>query len=173
MRPAIIHKHQQGEPREWALTVLPVVMVGTALVSVYGAMFDLVEFTYLGAAAYLGALAAMYVPLRRLMGRTLVGADFGGLGFKVKQHQAIVSYAPAAVTLLLAIPVVVTTLWNISWWLSPVGALWVALVVMVMGWFAHRGAVGSEGHPPAKRHVNKHLKDQKSRMRERYRQKDL
>jgi hypothetical protein len=129
--------------------------------------------TYLGAAVYLGALAAMHVPLRRLMGRTLVGADFGGLGFKVRRHQAIVSYVPVAVTLLLVIPVVVTTLWNFAWWLSPLGAFFVVLVVLVMGWATHRAAVGSEGHPPSKHHVNKHLKEQKSRMRERYRQKDL
>jgi CPA2 family monovalent cation:H+ antiporter-2 len=172
MRPAIIHRRQPGEQREWALTLLPVVMVVGALVSIYGAMFDLMELTYGGTAIYLLALVAMFVPLRRLMRRTLVGADFGGLGFKVKRHQVIVAYAPAATTLLLVIPVVVTSLWNIEWWMAAVGALGVVLVVTGMGWAAHRGAVGSDRHPPGKRHVNKHLKEQKSRMKERYRQKE-
>jgi CPA2 family monovalent cation:H+ antiporter-2 len=171
MRPAIIHKRQPGEPREWALTVLPVAMVAAALVSIYGAIFDAMEFTYGGALVYIGALGAMFVPLRRLMGRTLVGADFGGLGFKVKRHQVIVSYAPAATTLLLVIPAVVTSVWNLQWWLSALGALWVVGVVLVMGWAAHRGAVGSDRHPPGKRHVDKHLKEQKSRMKERYRRR--
>ncbi len=171
MRPAIIHKRQPGEHREWALTLLPIAMVAAALVSIYGAMFDVLELTYGGTAIYLVALLAMLVPLRRLMGRTLVGADFGGLGFKVKKHQVIVAYAPTATTLLLTIPVVVTTLWNLQWWLSGLGALWVVVIVMVMGWAAHRSAVGSEGRHPHKRHVDKHLKEQKSRMKERYRKK--
>jgi fatty acid desaturase len=114
----------------------------------------------------------MYFPLRNLMGRTLMGADFGGLGFKVKRHQVVAAYAPAATTMLLAIPVVVTTLWNLQWWLSPIGALWVVVIVLVMGWFAHQGSVGSDKHSPDRRQVDRHLKEQKSRMRERYRQKD-
>jgi CPA2 family monovalent cation:H+ antiporter-2 len=172
MRPAIIHRRQPGEPREWALTLLPVVMMGAALATIYGAMFDMMELTYGGSAVYLGALVAMYVPLRRLMGRTLTGADFGSLGFRVKRLGAVVSYAPAATTLLLTIPVVVTSLWNVQWWLSSLGALIVVSVVLVMGGVAHRRAVGSHEHPPGRRHVDRHLKEQKSRMRERYRQRD-
>ncbi len=171
MRPAIIHKHQPGEPREWLLTLLPVVMVGASLVAIYGAIFNVMELIYGGAAVYMGALVAMYFPLKRLMARTLVGADFGGIGFKVMKLQVVVAYAPAATTLLLTIPVVVTSLWNLTWWLSPLGALWVVAVVMVMGWAAHRGAVDSDRQHPGQRHVDKHLKEQKSRMRERYRSK--
>ncbi len=104
------------------------------------------------------------------MGRTLVGADFGGLGFKVTKLQVIVGYAPLATTLILTIPVVVTTLWNVTWWFSPLGALFVVAVVLVMGAGAYRGAVGRDSRHPGKRHVDKHLKEQKSRMRERYRQ---
>ncbi|NIP36516.1 MAG: hypothetical protein GWN18_16295, partial [Thermoplasmata archaeon] len=147
-------------------------MVGASLATIYGAMFNLMELTYGGAAVYLAALGAMYFPLKRLMARTLVGADFGGIGFKVKKLQVVVAYAPAATTLLLTIPVVVTSLWNLTWWLSPLGALWVVAVVMVMGWAAHRGAVDSDRQHPGKRHVDRHLKEQKSRMRERYRTKE-
>ena len=172
MRPAIIHKRQPGEPREWALTLMPVALVGVALASVYGAMFNLRELIFGGAAVYLGTLVAMYFPLRRLMGRTLVGADFGSLGFKVKRHQAIVTYTPIATTVLLVIPVVVTSLWNIQWWFAPLGALMVVIVVLVMGGTAYRGAVDGQKHPPGKRHVDKHLKEQKTRMKERYRKKD-
>jgi CPA2 family monovalent cation:H+ antiporter-2 len=172
MRPAIIHKRQPGEPREWALTMLPIVMVVGALVAIYGAIFNIFELISVGAIVYLGGLAAMYVPLRRLMARTLVGADMGSLGFKVKKLQVVVTYAPIATILLLTIPVVVTTLWNLQWWFSPIGALWVVVCVLVMGWGAHRGAVASDKHPPGRKHVKRHLKDQKSRMKERYRQKD-
>ncbi len=171
MRPAIIHKRQPGEPREWALTLLPLVLVAGALVGIYGAMFNVFELIYGGAGIYIAGLAAMFFPLRRLMGRTLAGADMASLGFRVKRHQVLVSYAPVATVLLLAIPVVVTTLWNIQWWFSPIGALFVVTVVMVLGWGAHRAAVDRDKHPPGRKHVNRHLKEQKSRMKERYRQK--
>ena len=172
MRPAIIHKRHPGESHEWALTLLPIAMVAGSLISIYGAMFNTFELIFGGAAIYLGALATMYIPLRRLMKRTLLGADFGSLGFKVKKLQVVVAYAPIATTLLLTIPVVVTSLWNLQWWLSPVGCLFVVAMVLVLGWGAHKGAVESGKHPPGKKHVNKHLKDQKSRMKERYKQKD-
>jgi CPA2 family monovalent cation:H+ antiporter-2 len=172
MRPAIIHKRQHGEPREVALTILPIVLAGVAMFSIYGAMFNIFELIYGGALVYLGVLGVQYFPLRNLMNRTLVGADFGSLGFKVKRHQAVVSYAPAATTLLMTIPVVVTSLWNIQWWLSPIGSLWVVVVVMVMGWTAYKLSVDSGKRSPGKRHVNKHLKDQQSKMKERYRNKD-
>ncbi|UCC92891.1 MAG: hypothetical protein JSW25_09540, partial [Thermoplasmata archaeon] len=172
MRPAIIHKHQPGEPREWALTVLPLVMVAGALPAIYGAIFNVFELIYGGALLYLAALVVMYFPLRNLMSRTLVGADFGSLGFKVKRLPVVMAYAPAATILLLTIPVVVTSLWNIMWWLSPIGAVWVVVVVLVMGWFAHRGAVDSGERGAGRRHVDRHLKEQKSRMKERYRQKE-
>jgi len=171
MRPAIIHKRQAGESREWALTLLPMAMVAGSLMTIYGAMFNILELILGGAVIYLGALAAMYIPLRRLMAKTLLGADMGGLGFKVKRIQVAVTYAPIATTLLLTIPVVVTSLWNIHWWLSPIGALFVASLVLVLGWGAYKGAVDSGKHPPGKRHVDKHLKDQQSKMKERYRQK--
>ncbi len=170
MRPAIIHKRRPEEPREWALTILPLVLAVAALVSIYGAIFNLFDLIYGGAAIYLAGVAAMYIPFRRMMSRTLVGADFGSLGFKVTRLQVVVGYAPVATTLLLTIPVMVTTLWNINWWFSPLGALFVVAAVLVLGGGAYRGAVGRDPHHPGKRHVNKHLKDQKSRMRERYRQ---
>lgn len=171
MRPAMIHKRKEGEPREWALTILPVLLVMTSLVSVYGAMFDLREFTFAGALAYLGALVAMYFPMRALMARTLTAADFGAAGFRVHRLPPVASYAPVAATLLLAIPPVVLTFWNIQWWFSPMGAVILVLVVLILGTRAHSVTVEREGSAPYQRHVDRHLKEQKSRMRERYRRK--
>jgi CPA2 family monovalent cation:H+ antiporter-2 len=169
MRPAIIHKRKPGESREWALTLLPVAMSAAALVAIYGAIFNLIEFIYLGSVVYLVSLMAMYLPLRRMMGQTLLGADFGSLGFKVKHLPVVSSYAPVASVLLLLMPVIVTTLWNIQWWYSPLGCLVVVLIVLVMGASTHSRAVDSDRGHPGQKHVNKHLKDQQSRMKERYR----
>jgi len=171
MRPAIIHKRHEGEPREWALTVLPVLLVSASLVSVYGAIFDLQEFILLGALTYVAGLGAMYVPMRRLMARTLTSADFGAAGFRVHRLPAVASYAPVAATLLLAIPPVVLSLWNVQWWYSPMGAVILVLIVLIMGTRAHSVAVEREGGAPHQRHVDRHLKEQKSRMKERYRRR--
>lgn len=171
MRPAIIHKRHEGEPREWALTVLPVLLVSASLVSVYGAIFDLQEFILLGALMYVAGLGAMYVPMRRLMARTLTSADFGAAGFRVHRLPAVASYAPVAATLLLAIPPVVLSLWNVQWWYSPMGAVILVLIVLIMGTRAHSVAVEREGGAPHQRHVDRHLKEQKSRMKERYRRR--
>ncbi len=171
MRPAIIQKRKEGEPREWALTILPVLLVSASLVSVYGAIFDLPLFTLGGAAAYLAGLVAMYLPMKALMARTLTSADFGAAGFRVHRLPAVASYAPVAATILLAIPPVVLTLWNLQWWYSPLGAIMLVLVVLILGTRAHSVAVEREGSSPHQRHVDRHLKEQKSRMRERYRRK--
>ncbi len=169
MRPAIIHRRQPGEPRELVLTALPIVLVVAALVSIYGAMFSLTELTLAGATVSLVSLVAMYFPLKRLMARTLAGADLSSAGFKIKRIGAVASYAPVATVVLLTIPTVVTTVWFIEWWLAPLAALMVVMIVLVMGAGAYHRSVDREGHHRAKQHINHHLKEQKSKMRERYR----
>ncbi len=169
MRPAIIHRRQPGEPRELVLAALPVVLVVAALVSIYGAMFSLTELTLAGATVSLVSLVAMYFPLKRLMARTLAGADLSSAGFKIKRIGAVASYAPVATVVLLTIPTVVTTVWFIEWWLAPLAALVVVMIVLVMGAGAYHRSVDREGHHHAKKHINHHLKEQKSKMRERYR----
>ncbi len=169
LRPAIIHRRQPGEPRELVLTALPIVLVVAALVSIYGAMFSLTELTLAGATVSLVSLVAMYFPLKRLMARTLAGADLSSAGFKIKRIGAVASYAPVATVVLLTIPTVVTTVWFIEWWLAPLAALMVVMIVLVMGAGAYHRSVDREGHHRAKQHINHHLKEQKSKMRERYR----
>ena len=169
MRPAIIHRRQPGEPRELVLTALPIVLVVAALVSIYGAMFSLTELTLAGATVSLVSLVAMYFPLKRLMARTLAGADLSSAGFKIKRIGAVASYAPVATVVLLTIPTVVTTVWFIEWWLAPLAALVVVMIVLVMGAGAYHRSVDREGHHRAKQHINHHLKEQNSKMRERYR----
>ena len=169
LRPAIIHRRQPGEPRELVLTALPIVLVVAALVSIYGAMFSLTELTLAGATVSLVSLVAMYFPLKRLMARTLAGADLSSAGFKIKRIGAVASYAPVATVVLLTIPTVVTTVWFIEWWLAPLAALVVVMIVLVMGAGAYHRSVDREGHHHTKQHINHHLKEQKSKMRERYR----
>jgi hypothetical protein len=171
MRPAIIHRREPGEPRQTVLTILPMVLVVAALFSIYGAMFSVSELTLAGATVSMIALVAMYFPLKRMMARTLKGADFSSAGFKVKRIGAIASYAPVATIVLLTIPTVVTMVWFIEWWLAPLAALGVVMIVLVMGAGAHHRSVDREGHHHAKKHINRHLKEQKSKMRERYRKK--
>ncbi len=169
MRPAIIHRRQPGEPRELALTVLPIVLVTAALVSIYGAMFTVTELTLAGATVSLVSLMAMYLPLKRLMARTLAGADLSSAGFKIKRIGAVASYAPVATVVLLTIPTIVTSVWFIEWWLAPLAALGVVMIVLLMGAGAYHRSVDREGHHHAKQHINHHLKEQKSKMRDRYR----
>lgn len=169
LRPAIIHRHEAGEPRERILSVLPIVLVVAALFSIYGAMFSINELTLAGATVSLITLVGMYFPLKRLMRRTLKGADFSTTGFKVKRIDAVASYAPVATIMLLTIPTVVTMVWSIEWWLAPLAAMGVVLIVLVMGAGAYHRSVDREGHHKAKQNINHHLKEQKSKMRERYR----
>ncbi len=169
MRPAIIHRRQPGEPRELVLTVLPIVLVMAALVSIYGAMFTITELTLAGATVSLASLVAMYLPLKRLMARTLAGADLSSAGFKIKRIGAVASYAPVATVVLLTIPTVVTMVWFIEWWLAPLAALGIVIIVLLMGAGAYHRSVDREGHHHAKQHINHHLKEQKSKMRDRYR----
>lgn len=169
MRPAIIHRRQPGESRELILSLLPVVLVGAALVSIYGAMFSIDELTLGGATISLASLVAMYFPLKRMMAQTLKGADFSSVGLKVKRIGAVASYAPVATVVLLTIPTVVTMVWFIEWWLAPLAALGVVLIVLVMGAGAYHRSIDRDGHHHAKQHINHHLKEQKSKMKERYR----
>jgi hypothetical protein len=132
-------------------------------------MFSINELTLAGATVTLIALVAMYFPLERLMRRTLKGADFSTTGFKVKRIDAVASYAPVATIMLLTIPTVVAMVWSIEWWLAPLAAVGVVLIVLVMGAGAYHRSVDREGHHKTKQHINHHLKEQKSKMRERYR----
>ncbi len=169
LRPSIIHRREPGEPREWFLTMLPIVLVVTALVAIYGAMFSIEYMTLSAAGVSVIVLLLMLVPLKRLMTHNLASADFSSAGFKVKRYGAAAAYAPVATVLLLSIPTVVTMAWFVEWWLAPLAALMVVAVVLVLGWGAYHKAVDKKGHPHARQHVSHQLTTQKSRMRERYR----
>ncbi len=169
MRPAIIHRRAADEPLNVPLTVLPVAFVFTCLASAYGALLGHLLLTFVGSIAAFSILIVQFVPLRRLMTETLAGADFATLGFKVKRHKAVTGFAPVGTTLLLTIPPVVTAVWFVQWWLSPVAALAIVLVVMVLGWRSHSNAVAKDVDHEAKRHIDRHVKEQKARMRDRYR----
>jgi hypothetical protein len=132
-------------------------------------MFTITELTLAGATVSLVSLVAMYLPLKRLMARTLAGADLSSAGFKIKRIGSVASYAPVATVVLLTIPTVVTMVWFIEWWLAPLAALGVVVIVLLMGAGAYHRSVDREGHHHAKQHINHHLKEQKSRMRDRYR----
>jgi hypothetical protein len=45
----------------------------------------------------------------------------------------------------------------------------IVLAVLLLGWRSHANAVASDVHHEAKRHIDRHVKDQKARMRDRYR----
>ncbi|MCK4969757.1 MAG: hypothetical protein KAS77_04500, partial [Thermoplasmata archaeon] len=66
-------------------------------------------------------------------------------------------------------PTIVTSVWFIEWWLAPLAALGVVMIVLLMGAGAYHRSVDREGHHHAKQHINRHLKEQKSKMRDRYR----
>ena len=116
-------------------------------------------------------LVAMFPPLRRLMTETLAAADFSSVGFRIKDHRAVVRYAPVGVNLLLTIPTAVTMAWYIDWRLSPLAALVIVMVVMVLGWRSYVRAVGGDHKHMAQKKIDRHVKDQKARMRERYKQR--
>jgi len=168
LRPAIIHRREPGESRELALTLLPILLVAAALASTYGAMFSINELIIMGATISMVTLVAMYFPLKRMMAKTLARADFSSGGFKVKRIGAVAAYAPVATVVLLTIPTVVTTVWTVEWWLAPLAALGVVVIVLLMGAGAYHRSVDREGHHQAKEHINHHLREQKSKMRERY-----
>jgi chromate transport protein ChrA len=154
-----------------ALVVLPVVFVGACLAGAYGTLLGGLNLVLGGALVALIALLAMYVPLKRMMVASLAGADFSAVGFRIKRLDAVASYAPKGVTMLLAIPVAVTTSWFYVWWLAPLAALAIVIAVMLLGWFSYRSAVLHEPEHHAKRKIDHHVKEQKARMRARYRNK--
>ena len=171
MRPTIMEKGGLGEKASPALMVLPVALVGAYLVSAYGALIGNDLMVLGGAVAGLAILLMLYVPLKDVMVDSLARADFSAVGLRVMRLEAVASYAPKGVTLLLAIPAAVTTVWSFVWWLAPVAALAIVAVVAVLGWLSYRSAVMRGSEPVAKRHIDHHLKEQKARMRARYRKK--
>jgi CPA2 family monovalent cation:H+ antiporter-2 len=171
LRPSIIHRPARDEKKALSLTLLPVALVFTSLLSAYGAMFSNELFLYSGAAASVLVIGALFVPMRRVMTESLAAADFASVGFRVKNHKAVASYAPVGLALLMAIPVAVTTVWSIDWRLAPLAAVAIVLVVMVIGWNSFRNAIGQDRKHTAQRKIDRHVKDQKVKMKERYKRR--
>jgi CPA2 family monovalent cation:H+ antiporter-2 len=169
LRPVIILKSKSTPSGGAALKVLPVALVFTSLLSAYGAMFSDLLLIMAGTVASLGILVVQFVPMRRLMAETMTSADFSSVGFRVKHHKVAAAFAPVGTTLLLTIPVAVTTTWYYDWRLSPVAAIAIVLVVVILGWMAHGKAIGRDVTDLAQRHIDHHVKDQKAKMRDRYR----
>jgi hypothetical protein len=169
LRPAIILKGSHHVGSGVALTVLPVALLFSSLVSIYGAIFS--DFLLIGVSglASVAILLIQYLPMRKLMSETLRSADFSSIGFRVKRHTAVMRYAPVATTLLMSIPVAVTTTWYFDWRLAPVAAISIVLVVIILGWASHNSAVAKDVSDAAQKHIDRHVKDQKARMRDRYR----
>ncbi len=169
VRPSIMHRHGREERRNLSLTVLPVLLVAASLASALSAVIQQQLWTLAAAGVAVVLLVAQYRPLARLMTENLSGADFSALGFRLKHHRAVAGFAPLGATLLLTIPVVVASTWTFDWRLSGPAALVVVGIVLALGARTYSKAVGTHGHGAAKRHVSRHLTDQKHRMKERYR----